>query len=215
MSITNYSELKTAVANYMLRSDLTSRIPEFIQFAESRIAYGSKIPSMVSEPLRIRSMETSSTLTVAAQTVALPSGYLQSRRLYLATDPIAKLDFVTPDVFWETYMSSTTAQPTAYTIEGENLVFGPTPDGTYSGRILYYKKFDALSGDTDTNWLLTNVPNAYLYGALAEAFGYARAFDKAQLALAQFVGIINALNSSDKADRYATPWVAKTDVGNP
>ena len=54
MSITNYSELKTAVANYMLRSDLTSRIPEFIQFAESRIAYGSKIPSMVSEPLRIR-----------------------------------------------------------------------------------------------------------------------------------------------------------------
>ena len=38
MSITNYTELKTAVANFLARSDLTDRIPEFISLAEGRLS---------------------------------------------------------------------------------------------------------------------------------------------------------------------------------
>jgi hypothetical protein len=38
MSITTYAELKTAVANWLARADLTDRIPEFILMAEDRIA---------------------------------------------------------------------------------------------------------------------------------------------------------------------------------
>jgi hypothetical protein len=49
VSISNYDELKTAVANWLERSDLTSRIPEFIAFGEDRIG----------TDLRIRAMETS------------------------------------------------------------------------------------------------------------------------------------------------------------
>ena len=47
MAITIYSELKTAVANFLSRSDLTSRIPEFITLGEDRIG----------KDLRIRAME--------------------------------------------------------------------------------------------------------------------------------------------------------------
>ena len=36
MAITTFSELKTAVANWLDRSDLTDRIPEFIALAEAR-----------------------------------------------------------------------------------------------------------------------------------------------------------------------------------
>lgn len=36
MAITSYSELSTAVANWLERDDLTSRIPEFISLAEAR-----------------------------------------------------------------------------------------------------------------------------------------------------------------------------------
>ena len=36
MALTTYSEPKTAIANWLDRSDLDDRIPEFIQLAEAR-----------------------------------------------------------------------------------------------------------------------------------------------------------------------------------
>ena len=38
MAITTYAELKTAIANFLARSDLTDRIPEFIALAEARMS---------------------------------------------------------------------------------------------------------------------------------------------------------------------------------
>jgi hypothetical protein len=37
MSITTYSELKTSIANWLDRSDLTSVIPDFIMLAEKQM----------------------------------------------------------------------------------------------------------------------------------------------------------------------------------
>ena len=47
MAISNYTELNTAVANWLDRDDLTDRIPEFIALAEARF----------NRLLRIRAME--------------------------------------------------------------------------------------------------------------------------------------------------------------
>jgi len=216
MTIATCADLKAAAATYMARSDLTSRIPEWIANTETRIAYGSREPNFICEPLRVRAMETSADVTINAQTAALPTRYLQSRRFYLNSSPIQELGYVVPDVFWRTYISSDTARPTRFTVEGENFVFGPIPDATYTGKILYYQKFAGLSADGDTNWLLTNAPGVYLSGVLAEGFAYARKFDLAAARQTAFVGGINALNLADKADRYSgSPWQAFTDSGNP
>ena len=51
MAISNYGELKTSVANWLDRDDLTERIPEFIALCES----------MIIRSLRIRGMETMDT----------------------------------------------------------------------------------------------------------------------------------------------------------
>ena len=37
MAFTSYSDLKTTIANYLARSDLTSVIPDFIRLAEERL----------------------------------------------------------------------------------------------------------------------------------------------------------------------------------
>ena len=37
MAITNYTQLKTAIANWLDRDDLTSKIPDFIFLAEKQI----------------------------------------------------------------------------------------------------------------------------------------------------------------------------------
>lgn len=216
MTIATYADLKSAVANWLTRSNLTARIPEFIALAETRMMYGSREGNVICEPLRIRAMETSADVAVNGQTAALPTGYLQSRRFYLNTNPIDELGYVVPDLFWRTYISSVAAQPRRFTVEGENFVFGPTPDGAYTGKILYYKKLTALSADGDTNWVLANAPGVYLHGALAEAFAFARNSEKALEELSVFCGGVNALNLADKADRYSgSPWQAFTDTGNP
>lgn len=159
MAITTYAELKTAVANWLNRSDLTTRIPEFISMAEDRCA----------QSLRIRAMETSSDLTVNAQTVALPTRYLETRRLYIDGNPVQRLRYMDPKDFWERWASTRSGKPLFYTIEGENYVFGPTPDATYTGKCLFYQRLAALSADEDTNWLLTNARGLLLYGALLES----------------------------------------------
>ena len=51
MSISTYSELKTAVENWLDRADLTERVPEFISLGEARIA----------RRLRVRGIEQRST----------------------------------------------------------------------------------------------------------------------------------------------------------
>ena len=38
MAITTYTELKSAVANHLARTDLTSVIPDFISLAEARLS---------------------------------------------------------------------------------------------------------------------------------------------------------------------------------
>jgi hypothetical protein len=164
MAISTYGTLKTAVANWLARPDLTDRIPEFIELAEDRIAHD----------LRIAQMETSADLAVNAQLVAQPDGYLEGRRIYLDTNPVTKLDFMSTDNFWSRYLASVSGLPKVFTAEGTNLVFGPIPDGAYTGKILYYKRLAALSNDSDTNWVLQNARGLYLYGALLEAQPYIR-----------------------------------------
>ena len=39
MAIGTYAELKTAIANFLARDDLTDRIPEFISLAEARMSH--------------------------------------------------------------------------------------------------------------------------------------------------------------------------------
>jgi hypothetical protein len=217
MGIATLADLKSQVAVSLNRSNLTSQIPYFVQLAETRIAYGSQEQPLESQPLRIRAMETAADLALVGgtQTVALPTGYLQQRRMYISGTPIVKPQFVSPDAFWGRWFSYTSGQPVDYTIEGENYVFGPTPASNYTGKTLYYKKFTTLSADADTNWLLTNAPGVYLHGTLIEAYKYVRNMEQAAASLNNFCGVVNALNSADKSDRHSTPWVARSDTWTP
>lgn len=208
MAITNYSTLSTALQNWTARSDstFTSRVDEFIALAEDRIHYGfgNEGEPFYSEPLRVRGMETTGDLTVSSQTVALPTGFLEHRRIYLNTDPKVDLDFMPPDRFWASSqnITNTSGKPSSFTIEGTNIIFGPSPDATYTGKFLYFAKLTGLSSDNATNWLITNSPGTYLYGCLTEAMIWDKNDDEATKYASLFRGRINALNRQDRRSRY-------------
>lgn len=162
MAITTYSELQTAVGNWLNRTDLSSRIPEFIALAESRL----------NRRLRLRVMEDDETLTgvVGSRIIAVPSGYVAPISFFIVrTTGREPLTFVRSRM--ETYTAQ--SEPRYWTIDNTNIAFERPCDSAYSFLFKMYLGF-ALTNSVTTNWLLTNHPDAYLYASVAEGFKYLR-----------------------------------------
>jgi len=195
MAISNYGELKTAVKNWMDRDDLTASIPEFIALAEARF----------NRVLRIRAMESKQTASTVAgqQNLALPTNYIQMRNVQMNTSPVTPMQYVTPEIFDRLYGGSVTGTPKFYTIIANELQLGPTPDTVQTIEMLFYKKFDSLSADGDTNWVLTNAPDVYLYGALLEAEPFIMNDSRVQLWATAFQTAIGDIQEQDNKDRHS------------
>ena len=155
--ISSYATLQTSIANFLHRTDLTSLIPEFIADAENRIW----------NDLRVRAMESAYSSTTAS--TALPTGFLEW--IYLVADGGQKLTRRDSEWIYTNYPEHT-GKPVYFAREGDELLFGPTPDAVYTLTGRYYKKLDALSDSNTTNWLITDAPELIRFAALAEAAPY-------------------------------------------
>jgi len=195
MSITNYSDLKTQVANYLGRTDLTSQIPNFISFAELRL----------SRDLRIRQMLKTATATMTAgdSTVGLPSDFLQMRDLFINGTPRIAISYLTPSNFTRDSRASESGKPVFYTMRGAEFEFAPIPDAAYTLQMLYYAKPTALSDSNTSNVFLANCPDALLYGALVEAEPYLMNDARTELWTNLYRAAINNLNTSDDEAEYS------------
>ena len=195
MAISNYSELNTAVANWLDRDDLTDRIPEFIALAEARF----------NRLLRIRAMETKQTASTVAdqRNLALPTNFIQMRNLQINTSPITSLEYVTPEMYDRLYGGSDTGTPKAYTILADEIQLGPIPASVQTIEMLFYKKFDALTSTAPTNWMITNAPDVYLYGCLLEAEPFIMNDPRVQLWATAFQQAIKDIQDQDNKDRHS------------
>lgn len=196
MAIGNYAELRTAVANWMDRDDLTDRIPEFIALAEARL----------NRNLRIRAMESKQVAdTVAGQrNYALPTRYIQMRNMQINKgDRIVPLQYITPEIYDRTYSSPSTGTPIAYTILADEIQLGKVPSGVFQMEMTFYQSWLPLSATNTTNWLLTNAPDIYLYGALLEAEPFIMNDPRVQLWLGTFNTSVADLQMQDNKDRHS------------
>ena len=193
MAITTYAELQTAVKNWGKRSDLDSIIPDFIKLAELR----------VNRNLRIRKMETRTrTDTVASQEYyGLPTNFVQMRSFRLNTNPLTDLEYLTPEAMDTVWAGSTTGKPQAYTVVGDEVRLGPSPDAVYTMEMLYWQKPAALSDSATTNFMLTANPDALLYAALIELSSYAENDAGVMKWTQLFNETIRAVQTEDDRDR--------------
>ncbi len=164
MAISNYSELKSAIADWLDRTDLTDSIPNFIALTEARHK----------RDFKLRRLETRVTAnTVADQEYySLPDNYIAMRNIQLNTDPKTSLEYLTPEQMDRVYAGSIKGKPKAYSIMVNDIQLRPTPDSVYQIELLYYKHVNPLSDSNATNEILDNHPDIYLYGALVEAEPY-------------------------------------------
>tara|TARA_B100000212_G_scaffold341645_1_gene325433 strand:- start:3105 stop:3728 length:624 start_codon:yes stop_codon:yes gene_type:complete len=164
MALVNYSDLKTNIAAWLNRTDLTTVIPDFITLAESSF----------NEEIRNRKMIKRATATIDSQYSAVPADWLQTVDFVVEANPVVTLEFTTNehlDKLRETYTTSGT--PKFYTIVGQELEVLPVPDSTtLTGEITYYSKIPNLTDANPTNWLMNSSPGIYLYGTLLQSAPY-------------------------------------------
>lgn len=200
MTVSSYSELKTAIANYTHRSDLTGRDDEVIDFFEAKI----------SRRLRLRGMENTATGTFTASdaTLALPTGFIEVRSFTYApaTGSLRKLEYITPEQC-ESLEYSSVAPPQWYTFAGGTFRLYPTPDAAYAYTLRYYKAITPLDSTNTTNFLLTSHPDVYLYGCLVEACLYAGDDPRLNSWKQSLEEAIQELIRHDRRERFVSPVV--------
>lgn len=197
MALTSYSELKSSVANWLNRSDLTTEIQDdFITLTEADI----------NSKLRIRSMIAQASITIDAETENLPAGFLQIRDFYILSGATKiPLRYVTPSQMDQLRGTSVTGCPSAYTILGDTLRFMPKPDASYSGILNYYKTFDPLSDSNTSNFILSSHPAIYLYGSLFHASNFLGGIDPKQVSVWQsmYATALERLELNDREDQFS------------
>jgi hypothetical protein len=190
MALSNYSDLQTAVASWLHRADLTSIIPDLITLAEQRIFNGGTY----NDPVRISDMQTRDSGTIASQSIALPSGYLETLRLAVTTGgQNYALEYISPSEF--SRYENQSGNPQYFTVV--NNAIKTAPNGGLDYIHDYYKRFDPLA-TTSTNALLTSAPGVYLYGTLLEASPYLGNDPRIATWQQMFVEAVNGVNKAER-----------------
>lgn len=162
MALDTFIGLKTSIADWIARDDLTSQIPDFVSLFEAyaRREYGGTV------------LASKSSLTTTANQDTLALGVAPRGIKYIGHDDGS--DMRQAGIEELNRMGNTVGKPIMWAWEtgSQTVRLFPVPDSDYDIVMYYSTSLSGLSADGDTNWLLTNYPDIYLYGSLLQARQY-------------------------------------------
>lgn len=139
--------------------------------------------------IRATVQEKSDTLEFTGRSKALPADFLELRHAFVDSSANNKqFDYMTPEAIRQSGVWDLTRAARFYTLEGQS---GSSPDEvsqmTIAGpasaaspttvSLLYWAKWALGTNPTDTNWLLSNHFDLYLWAALIEAAALSHAWE--------------------------------------
>lgn len=202
MALSTYSEIKIAVADWLDRSDLTAKIPDFIRLAELRIY----------RELRIPPMEAVVTVTSSNNAIELPSNYVEMKSLIAKETQDRTLKRV---AYRDQPKSTETGIPTTYSRRANELIVHPSPDSSKTYEIYYWADIGSITDEADgQNWFTENAPDLLLYGSLLEATPYLKEDERVGIWQAAFRDSMRTVQSmSDKAEHSGSGIGVTTTSG--
>lgn len=189
------TELLALFERYLKRNDLSDMYGDFIEMAEARI----------NAVMRLREQEKRSTSTPTAAFWALPTDFNELRHIQVtASGGSYPIEYLTPEQA-DDQRRRLTGNYKFYTVLASSIeiIPHPTADSDTEVEIFYYANVDALVNGTDTNDLVTNYPNLYLYAMMGEAGLYREAPQQAQMWLDSFDAYASQLNQRAQAARFS------------
>ena len=188
MSITTYDELKSTIADFLNRDDLTSVIPTFISLAEADM----------NRKVRHWRLADRAVAVADARYIALPANFIEAQRIMLTSPAVQRLEMITQsDLMDRRSVDDTAKKPAYYSIVDGAFELYPQPDQSYDLEIVYYERLDSLSASITTNWMLEYSPDAYLYGSLLHAAPYLAEDGRVQVWASLYKNAIDGINLED------------------
>lgn len=165
----NYGQLKSDIADWINRTDLADQIPNFVRFAESDIFRGF-VGSVGTISLRVRENEKSAQLTVVDGVITLPDDY---RELKEVTQNSRGLKIISDQYY--NRLQQYNGQTKVISLREDAWYQYPRSDTDDTLDIIYFADLsDQLVNDSDTNEVLTNLYDLYLWGSLSYAELYVK-----------------------------------------
>jgi hypothetical protein len=201
--ITDTASLSAAVIEYLARDQdatLIARVPWFFQSFEAKM----------NRSLFFRKMEQRSTAqtdpnAAEPEYIALPADFQSMRRIRIvggAQTGIPFLEYKSNQQMDEYKACNiTSGQPKYFTIFGDEIELGPSPDGIYTLEMVYRQNLPSLNANS-TNWLLTLAPDLYLYGSLLEATPYIKKDERIQVWGTFLASALSDLNDLGKTSQF-------------
>jgi hypothetical protein len=171
-----YAGLKASIADFLGRGDLAAAIPDFIILAEAQMARRFAAAAAAGLPVPRRLVvRADTTLAAGAEFVGVPGRFIGPRTFILQTDPVRELSYLSPETFTAAKKKlafDTGDLPQYYTVIGEELQVMPAPPVAAAAEMTYLAAPMPLSVSNPENWVLSNYPDIYLYGALVQSAPY-------------------------------------------
>lgn len=196
MSITTYTELKSSIADFLNRDDLTAVIPSFIRLAEAQM----------NRDIRHWRMEGRATASFDTQFSEVPEDWVETIKMSVAssTGP-QEVALISHAEMADLRQASNdrAGVPQFYAMSAGQFEFFPTPSPAVTGTLLYVAEIPALSDGSPTNWLLSKFPDAYLYGALVHSAPYLSDDQRTVVWGALYQAAVTAINTDSQRSKYS------------
>lgn len=218
--MTTLGTLKTSVDQWLARDDVAvtnAEFPQILLVAESNIA----------RDVRLLTNEASTTLNFTGRSVDLPADFLEVRNPFI-DDNIRKFEYKTPQAIREARSWNDGRVGAFYTLEGSPDPGAPATNDDRVKMVIaspasasspldvdinYYRRFPALSADTDSNWLLVNHYDIFLYATLRAAAEFIQESELEQNYLVKYLNAIEKQNKHENRKRWGA--MPKQAYGNP
>lgn len=158
MPLSNATELRASIADWLDDTTLSAVIPDFIAMCEARM----------NRLLRVSDQEVRATSNLNGEYLSLPADFGGMRSVFIEGRPDRPLEQVESSALRLRFGRVTGSPwPQGYAISGNQLQFGPVV-GSGAIEMVYWRRIPPLATNA-TNWLLTSHPDVYLYGSLLAA----------------------------------------------
>jgi len=189
MAITTYTELKSAIADFLDRQDMTAAIPTLISAAETRVSRD------LSHWKQEKRVETS----FDERYELVPNDMLEAISLQHSDGGRILMMAATEMQIRRGATENQAGKPTNVRLTAGQFELYPTPDEAYSVTLLYRGRIPALTDDNPTNWLLSDAPDVLLFAALALSAPYLKDDARLPVWASLYQSAIDSLNAEGRA----------------
>ena len=188
-----YNDLLETLEDWLAREDFKQECADFVHLAEREMAVIAKI--------RILDRVITGKYVEGQAWIPSPPDMLEARFLRGDSPVSHNVEIVSIWKWQDTIERLGTTQPNSAHTHGDRIYLGRAPGGAEDYTLFYKGGFPRLTSENQTNFILEQFPQCYLYGALSNAAPYIGADERSGMWMQQAQMWMSQLRKSEARAR--------------